>query len=99
MPRDILPVVKDSRYIKVYKTIQMNNLQKDIPMKQVLHTSRAAFHKRAKIIKIVEKSEDQECLTHVRKTFVYVLSTVVDETEKLGDPQIKIRKSFDTKTR
>jgi vacuolar-type H+-ATPase subunit E/Vma4 len=68
-------------------------------MKQVLHTSRAAFHNRAKIIKIVESSEDQECSTKVRKTFVYVLSAVVDESEKLPDPQIKIRKSFDTKTR
>ncbi len=68
-------------------------------MKQILHTSRAAYHNRAKIIKIMEKSEDTECLTQVRKTFVYVISAVVDETQKLPDPQIKIRKSFDTKTR
>jgi hypothetical protein len=68
-------------------------------MKQLLHTSRTAFHNHVKIIKIVEKAEDTECLTHVRKTFVYVISGAVDEAEKLPEPQIKIRKSFNTKTR
>jgi vacuolar-type H+-ATPase subunit E/Vma4 len=68
-------------------------------MKQLLHTSRTAYHNRAKIIRIVEKAEDKECVTHIRKAFVYVVSTVVDEAEKLPDPQIKIRKSFDTRTR
>jgi vacuolar-type H+-ATPase subunit E/Vma4 len=76
----------------------MNSLEKGT-MKQILHTSRAAYHNRAKIIKIVEKAEDSECLTQVRKTFIYVVSAVVDETQKLPEPQIKIRKSFDTKTR
>jgi vacuolar-type H+-ATPase subunit E/Vma4 len=68
-------------------------------MKQLLHTSRSAFHNQVKMIKIVEKAEDQECLTHVRKTFVYVVLAALDEAEKLPEPQIKIRKSFDTKTR
>jgi vacuolar-type H+-ATPase subunit E/Vma4 len=67
-------------------------------MKQLLHTSRTAFQNHVKIIKIVEKAEDQECLTKVRKTFVYVVSGAMEE-EKLPEPQIKIRKSFDTKTR
>jgi hypothetical protein len=68
-------------------------------MKQLMHTSRTAFHNQVKIIRIVEKSEDSECATLVRKAFVYVLSPVLDEAEKLPEPQIKIRKSFDTKTR
>ncbi len=68
-------------------------------MKQVLHKSRVAFGNRVKMTKIAERSEDKDCATSVRKTFVYVLSQVVDETQKLPDPQIKIRKSFDTKTR
>ena len=68
-------------------------------MKQVLHKSRVAFGNRVKITKIAERSQDKDCDTSVRKTFVYVLSQVADETQKLPEPQIKIRKSFDTRTK
>ena len=83
----------------VHNGLETGNLGKDDPMKQVLHKSRVAFGNRVKITKIAERSQDKDCATSVRKTFVYVLSRVTDETQKLPDPQIKIRKSFDTKTR
>ena len=68
-------------------------------MKNVLHKTRVAFANRIKMTKIIEDMEDKDCLTKVRKTFVYVLSTAVGEPQTLSEPVIKILKSFDTKTR
>ena len=82
-----------------HSPLEISNLGKDDQMKQVLHQSRVAFHNRVKMTKIAERSQDKDCATSVCKTFVYVLSRVVAETQKLPDPTIKIRKSFDTKTR
>lgn len=68
-------------------------------MNKVLHKTRVAFNNRIKMTKIIEDKEDKECVTKIRKTFVYVLTPVVGETETLSQPQIMIRKSFDTQTR
>lgn len=68
-------------------------------VKQVQHKTRVAFQNRVKITKIVENSEDKDCITSVKKTFVYVLTRVTDDTQALPEPQTRIRKSFDTKTR
>jgi hypothetical protein len=68
-------------------------------MKNILHKTRVGFNNRSKITKIVEHTEDKDCITKVKKTFVYLLTPVVGETETPGDPVIRIHKSFDTKTR
>lgn len=68
-------------------------------MKKVLHKSRVAFNDRIKMTKIIEDSEDKECVTKIRKAFVYVLTPVVGEPGIPGEPQIRIQKSFNTKTR
>lgn len=68
-------------------------------MKRVLHKTRVAFANRIKMTKIIEDNEDKECITKIRKAFVYVLTPVVGEPEVQPEPQIKIQKSFDTKTR
>ena len=68
-------------------------------MKQVFHKIRSALKERAKIITILENSEDQECVTRIQKNFIYVLSVPVNDSEELPDPDIRIKKSFDTKTR
>lgn len=68
-------------------------------MKQVLHKTRVAFGNRIKMTKIIESMEDKDCATKVRKTFVYLLTPVVGEPKTPSEPQIKIHKSFNTKTR
>ena len=68
-------------------------------MKNVLHKTRVAFDNRIKMTKIIENMEDKDCVTKVRKTFVYVLSPTVGELQTSPEPLIKILKSFDTKTR
>ncbi len=68
-------------------------------MKKVLHKTRVAFDNRIKMTKIIEDKEDKDCITKIRKSFVYVLTPVVAEAQTPAEPHIKIRKSFDTKTR
>ena len=68
-------------------------------MKEILHKKRDTLHQRGKIVSIVENSEDLECVTSVRKNFIYVVGQPVDIAQDLPAPQIKIKKSFDTKTR
>lgn len=77
----------------------MNGLGKGVPMKQVFHKTRVAFKNRIKMTKISENAEDKDCITKVRKTFVYVLTPVVGEAPTPAQPVIRILKSFDTKTR
>ena len=68
-------------------------------MKEVLHKKRDTLNHRGKIVTIEEHSEDQDCITMVRKNFLYMLGPSVDTMEELPTPEIKIKKSFDTKTR
>ncbi len=68
-------------------------------MKNILHKTRVAFGNRIKMTKIIENTEDKDCVTRVKKTFVYVLTPVVGEAQTPGEPVIRIHKSFNTKTR
>ena len=68
-------------------------------MKEILHKKRDTLHQRGKIVSIVENSQDEECVTSVRKNFVYVVGEPVDIAQELPAPEIKIKKSFDTITR
>ena len=84
---------------ELHKFINYSGLGKGVVMKKVLHKTRVAFDNRIKMTKIIEDAEDKDCVTKVRKTFVYVLTPVVGEPETLTEPQINIHKSFKTKTR
>ena len=68
-------------------------------MKEVLHRARNALDQRGKIISIIENSEDQSCVTSVRKNFIYVVSQADEEPMNSPEPDIQIKKSFDTKLR
>ena len=70
------------------------NLSKADSMKEILHKKRDTLNRRGKIVTIEEHSEDQECITLVRKNFIYVLGPTVDTAEELVPPEIKIKKSF-----
>ena len=84
---------------KLHNTFIHRDLGKGVEMKKVLHKTRVAFDNRIKMTKIIEDKEDKDCVTKIRKTFVYVLTPVVGEAQTTSEPEIKIRKSFDTKTR
>lgn len=84
---------------KFHKLFNYSGLGKGLAMKKVLHKTRVAFDNRIKMTKIIEDAEDKDCVTRVRKTFVYVLTPVVGEPKTPAEPQIKINKSFNTKTR
>lgn len=54
---------------------------------------------RSKAISVSESSEDKECKTYVRKNFVYIVSPEVQPEEDISQPDIFIKKSYDTKTK
>ena len=54
---------------------------------------------RSKAISVSESSEDKECKTYVRKNFVYIVSPDVDAQEEIAQPDIFIKKSYDSKTK
>ena len=68
-------------------------------MKEILHKKRDTLNQRGKIVTIIENSQDEECVTAVRKNFIYVVGEPVDVPGEAAAPEIKIKKSFDTKTR
>ena len=68
-------------------------------MREIAYRKKQSLKNRCKVISITENSEDNECKTMVRKSFVYILTEVKCINESLGKPEIFIRKSFDTRLR
>ena len=54
---------------------------------------------RSKAISVSESSEDKECRTYVRKNFVYIVSPDVEPQQEISQPDIYIKKSYDTNTK
>ncbi len=67
-------------------------------MRDILHKVREVVQGRGKIILITEQVEDKDCVSHVRKEFVYVAKEVDSEQGPCA-PQVHIEKSFDSKAR
>ncbi len=67
-------------------------------MKTIEYKKRYSLKHRRKVISINENNEDKDCKTYVHKSFVYVVSEVVQKSELLGEPHIFIRKNFNSKT-
>ena len=67
-------------------------------MKTIEYKKRHSFKHHRKVISINENNEDKDCKTHVHKSFVYVVSEVPQINEILAEPNIFIRKRFDSKT-
>src|SRR5688572_25182684 len=81
MASDYIPVIYD----------------KDAPMRDILHKIKETAGGRGKTIFLAEHSEDKECVSDVRKKFMYVAKEV-DSDEGTATPQVHIEKSFDSKT-
>ncbi len=71
---------------------------KEVPMRDILHKTTEVLQGRGKVIIVREHAEENECITDVRKNFIYLAHEVTHE-EKQGEPQVHIKKSFDSVSR
>lgn len=67
-------------------------------MRDVLHKTREMISGRGKVIVLAEHAEDKQCVSDVRKKFMYVAKEV-DDDGGTATPVVHIEKSFDSKTR
>lgn len=75
-----------------------SSIDKDTPMRDILHKVKERVGGRGKVVQILEHAEDKQCVTDIRKRFIYVAKEV-DADGGSATPQVHIEKSFDTKTR
>ena len=71
---------------------------KDEGMRNILHKTKEILKGRGKSIIIHERSQDKECVTDVRKSFIYLAEEATCETD-VGKPQVHVKKSFDSLSR
>jgi len=68
-------------------------------MREMLYKKRESLRKRRKAVAIREQTEDEDCKTHVRKSFVYKI-TCVQHIKKVADrPEVRIKKEFYTQSK
>ena len=70
---------------------------KESPMRDVLHKTTSVLKGRGKVITLREHAEEKECITDVRKNFIYIASEAQAEEEQCT-PKVHIKKSFDSVT-
>ena len=70
---------------------------KDLPMRDIYHKTTAILKGRGKVITLREHAEEKDCVTDVRKNFLY-LATEAQSEEGQSIPQVHIKKSFDSVT-
>jgi len=69
-------------------------------MREIKYRKQTSIKHKRKAIQLSERSEDKECLTHVRKNFVYMVNPHEgDQQPTLTPPEIYIRKAYDSKKR
>jgi hypothetical protein len=68
---------------------------KESSMREILHKTLGVLHGRGKVITLREHAEEKECVTDVRKNFIYMASEAPSE-EKQSIPLVHISKSFDS---
>ena len=68
---------------------------KESPMRDILHKTTEILKGRGKVITLREHAEEKDCVTDVRKNFIYV-ATEAQSEEKQPAPQVHIAKSFDS---
>ncbi len=68
-------------------------------MRKILYKKLTSLHNRSKAISVAETSEDKECKTYVKKSFVYVVTPEPAQASTAQAPDIFIKKSYDTRTK
>jgi len=71
---------------------------KESPMRDVLHKTTGILQGRGKVFTLREHSEEKECITDVRKNFIYVATEALSE-EKESIPKVHIKKYYDSVSR
>ena len=64
-------------------------------MRDIFHKTTGILHGRGKAIILREHAEEKECVTDVRKNFIYVAAEAERQEEQLI-PQVHIAKAFDS---
>jgi hypothetical protein len=64
-------------------------------MRDILHKTEAILQGRGKVVTLREHTEEPECITDVRKNFIYVATEAQSEEEQSA-PRVHIRKFFDS---
>ena len=67
-------------------------------MRDILHKTKEILKGRGKRIVIHEHAQDKQCISDVRKNFLYIAQEV-DHQEEVKTPQVHVSKSFDSLNR
>ena len=68
-------------------------------MREILYKKKQSLKSRRKMISLSERAEDQECKTYVRKSFIYFVTKVTDLNQSLSQPEVFVKKSYNSKTK
>lgn len=66
-------------------------------MRDLLYKKKTSYKSKRKVISLGERFEDNKCKTHVRKSFVYMLNPEMTMHPKLSEPELIIKKFYDSK--
>ena len=69
-----------------------------LEMRNITYKKKQSLEHRRKLISICEHSEDKECKTYVRKSFIYIVSKAETIEDQPKPPEVFIKKRFDTKS-
>lgn len=67
-------------------------------MKTIEYKKRHSFKHHRKVISINERNEDKDCKTYIHKSFVYVVNEVAEVKNSLAEPNVFIRKRFNSES-
>ena len=68
-------------------------------MREIAYRKKQSIRRRRKMISIYEHTKEKDCVTDVRKNFVYILSPVKTVSQTNQKPHIFIRKVLDNAAR
>ena len=77
--------------------VRLNKMKRNHEMREVQYKKKVSPQNNRKMMSISEHSEDKDCKTHVRKSFVYVVSRAARMEKEQPAPDISIKKLRDTK--
>ena len=66
-------------------------------MKNILFKKRLNPKKRMKSLSVTQRTEEKDCITRVRKSFLYFVTKSQEKNPQLEPPVVHIHKSFDSK--
>ena len=99
-PRKRFPLCEESVFLRGLSTPCRSSVPcYTFAMKEILFKNATSVPKKRKAISISETSEDKECKTFVRKSFIYLVTPQMRIEQTIPQPDITIRKFYCTKTK